>query len=52
MERWKITLLIGFLILFSVTLASAQFKFERPITIIVPWPAGGASDATARMIAG
>jgi tripartite-type tricarboxylate transporter receptor subunit TctC len=40
------------LILFSVTLASAQFKFERPITIIVPWPAGGASDAMARMIAG
>jgi tripartite-type tricarboxylate transporter receptor subunit TctC len=52
MERWKVTLLIGFLILFSATLASAQFKFERPITIIVPWPAGGASDTTARMIAG
>jgi tripartite-type tricarboxylate transporter receptor subunit TctC len=52
MGRWKITLLIGFLILSSATLASAQFKFERPITIIVPWPAGGASDTTARMIAG
>jgi tripartite-type tricarboxylate transporter receptor subunit TctC len=52
MERWKVTLLIGFLILFSATLASAQFKFERPITIIVPWAAGGASDQTARVLAG
>ena len=52
MGKLKITLLIGFLILFSATLASAQFKFQRPITVIVPWPAGGASDTTARMIAG
>lgn len=52
MGRWKVTLLIGFLILFSATLASAQFKFERPITIIVPWAAGGASDQTARVLAG
>jgi tripartite-type tricarboxylate transporter receptor subunit TctC len=52
MGRWKVTLLIGFLILFSATLASAQFKFERPITLIVPWAAGGASDQTARVLAG
>ena len=52
MGRWKVTVLIGFLILFSATLASAQFKFERPITVIIPWPAGGASDTTGRMIAG
>src|SRR5512139_3119101 len=30
----------------------AQWKPTRPITVIVPWPAGGASDTTGRMIAG
>jgi tripartite-type tricarboxylate transporter receptor subunit TctC len=29
-----------------------QWKPTRPITVIVPWPAGGASDTTGRMIAG
>ncbi|MGQ9645056.1 MAG: Bug family tripartite tricarboxylate transporter substrate binding protein [Thermodesulfobacteriota bacterium] len=52
MGRGKVTLLTVFLIFFSATLASAQFKFERPITIIVPWAAGGASDQTARVLAG
>jgi len=33
--------------------ANAQaWKPTRPITVIVPWPAGGASDTTGRMIAG
>jgi tripartite-type tricarboxylate transporter receptor subunit TctC len=33
--------------------AHAQaWKPTRPITVIVPWPAGGASDTTGRMIAG
>jgi len=32
--------------------AQAQWKPTRPITVIVPWPAGGASDTTGRMIAG
>jgi len=31
--------------------AATQWKPTRPITVIVPWPAGGASDTTARMIA-
>jgi len=32
--------------------AQTKWKPTRPITIIVPWPAGGASDTTGRMIAG
>jgi tripartite-type tricarboxylate transporter receptor subunit TctC len=28
------------------------WKPTRPVTVIVPWPAGGASDTTGRMIAG
>src|SRR5512139_1624937 len=28
------------------------WKPTRPITVVVPWPAGGASDTTGRMIAG
>jgi len=52
MRSWKLSIIMSLLIVFSASLASAQFKFERPITIIVPWPAGGASDTTARMIAG
>ena len=32
--------------------AQTKWKPTRPITVIVPWPAGGASDTTGRMIAG
>ncbi len=32
--------------------AQAKWKPTHPIQIIVPWPAGGASDTTGRMIAG
>jgi tripartite-type tricarboxylate transporter receptor subunit TctC len=34
------------------TLFAQQWKPTHPITVIVPWPAGGASDTTGRMIAG
>jgi tripartite-type tricarboxylate transporter receptor subunit TctC len=50
--RRKVFWVVGLLVLFSASFASAQFKFERPITIIVPWAAGGASDQTARVLAG
>lgn len=33
-------------------LYAQTWKPTRPITVIVPWPAGGASDTTGRMIAG
>jgi len=32
--------------------AQAKWNPAHPITVIVPWPAGGASDTTGRMIAG
>src|SRR5512136_3496034 len=32
--------------------AQTKWKPTRPIQVIVPWPAGGASDTTGRMIAG
>ena len=35
----------------AATSAFAQWKPERPITLIVPWAAGGGTDAVARQIA-
>jgi tripartite-type tricarboxylate transporter receptor subunit TctC len=35
---------------FGTTLAQAQFP-ERPLTMIVPWGAGGGTDAVARIVA-
>jgi len=37
----------------AATILSAQAKYpERPLTLIVPWAAGGGTDAVARLIAG
>ena len=36
--------------LFAFSIANAAWP-ERPITLIVPWGAGGGTDATARIIA-
>ena len=52
MKKWKFSLMLSALLVFCASLAFAQFKFERPITIIVPWAAGGASDQVARVLAG
>lgn len=43
-------LLIGASLLAGATTAQAEFP-DRPIRFIVPWPAGGGSDATARIVA-
>ena len=51
MKNWKLSIIMSLLIVFSASLSSAQFKFERPISLIVPWAAGGASDQTARVLA-
>jgi tripartite-type tricarboxylate transporter receptor subunit TctC len=57
MKKTNITLMCALLIL-GIFMAggdlAAQTKWKptRPITVIVPWPAGGASDTTGRMIAG
>ena len=37
--------------LFATSLACAQTYPSRPITIVVPWPPGAATDATTRIIA-
>lgn len=50
-KRTTALVLLGCLLL-AASPALGQFKFERPITLIVPWAAGGASDQTARVLAG
>jgi tripartite-type tricarboxylate transporter receptor subunit TctC len=43
--------LLGLALLASAAGASAQQYPDRPLTLIVPWGAGGGTDAVARMIA-
>src|SRR5512140_3210585 len=43
----RIALAVGLLVVASTALAAYP---ERPITLIVPWAAGGGTDATARII--
>jgi tripartite-type tricarboxylate transporter receptor subunit TctC len=54
MRKLGVILALAAVALVAVSLdAQAQaWKPTRPITVIVPWPAGGASDTTGRMIAG
>jgi len=47
----KRRLLLGLTLAASVAGASAQTFPDRPLTLIVPWGAGGGTDAVARMIA-
>jgi tripartite-type tricarboxylate transporter receptor subunit TctC len=51
MKKFSILTLIAVLV-FSVSLAHAKWKPARPITLIVPWAAGGATDQTNRVLAG
>ena len=44
------TALLGMLGVLSALPAAAQNYPARPITLIVPWGAGGGTDATARII--
>jgi len=50
-RRLLATALLGTLGVFSALSAAAQNYPVRPITLIVPWGAGGGTDATARIIA-
>jgi tripartite-type tricarboxylate transporter receptor subunit TctC len=45
-------LLVFALIATDATVSAQTWKPTRPVTVVVPWPAGGASDTTGRMIAG
>ena len=49
-RRLLATALLGTLGVFSALSAAAQNYPLRPITLIVPWGAGGGTDATARII--
>ena len=49
-RRLLATALLGTLGVFSALSAAAQNYPVRPITLIVPWGAGGGTDATARII--
>lgn len=44
------TSLISLILVLASSIAAADYP-ERPITLIVPWSAGGGTDATGRMIA-
>ncbi|MGD8298354.1 MAG: tripartite tricarboxylate transporter substrate-binding protein, partial [Desulfobacterales bacterium] len=37
---------------FAAAMVSAEWQPKRPITLIVPWAAGGATDQTCRTLAG
>ena len=49
-RRLLATALLGMLGVLSALPAAAQNYPVRPITLIVPWGAGGGTDATARII--
>ena len=51
MKKFVVALAVMAL-LFSVAVAQAEWKPERPISLIVPWGAGGATDQTCRTLAG
>ncbi|MEN9313852.1 MAG: hypothetical protein RIS35_245 [Pseudomonadota bacterium] len=50
-RRNRLRLLAGLAGLLAVPLAAAQGFPNRPITIVVPWPPGAATDSTTRIIA-
>jgi tripartite-type tricarboxylate transporter receptor subunit TctC len=49
--RWLVALPLALLVLASPLVASAQAYPHKPIRLIVPYPAGGATDVMARAIA-
>ncbi len=52
-KRFTVFALVVLALLVVTQAVSAQtWKPTRPVTVVVPWPAGGASDTTGRMIAG
>jgi tripartite-type tricarboxylate transporter receptor subunit TctC len=54
MQRLKLTMMLGALVVLGTltgTPAQAQNYPTKPVTLIVPWPAGGASDLGMRALA-
>ncbi len=51
-RRWTLVLLALFALLVATASALAgEWKPTKPVTVIVPWPAGGATDLTVRILA-
>jgi len=50
LKLWTITAAAGLAAILSIGAAAAEYP-DRPITLIVPWGAGGGTDATGRMLA-
>jgi len=49
-NRGIVVLLLAVLVLPGVVHAAAGWRPVRPVTVIVPWPAGGSTDMTARVL--
>jgi hypothetical protein len=49
---WMIAALLPLAPVLTVGPAAAHWKPTKPVTVIVPWPAGGATDLTVRIFAG
>lgn len=50
-RRWIVASGLGAVLVAGLSGAAAAAWPERPITLVVPWAAGGGTDATARIIA-
>lgn len=51
MKKFMCAMLAVMFVLCSVSFASAEFKFERKISIVCPWGVGGGADSTLRPMA-
>jgi len=51
-RHWVVSVLVCFgLLALAFPAAAGEWKPTKPITVIVPWPAGGATDLTVRILA-
>ena len=51
MKKFICAVLTAVLVLGCAAFASAEFKFERKISIVCPWGVGGGADSTLRPMA-
>ncbi len=49
-RRWMIAGLVTLMLIGAVGPVVADWKPSKPVTVIVPWPAGGATDLTVRIL--
>ena len=53
MNRQRLTVIVGIVVAFGILSGAAQARDfpTRPVTVIVPWPAGGTTDIAIRALA-